>query len=88
MEETHDTATMTWGDFRRVFETEYRTVDQVHEKIQEFINLKQGMSTVKEYSEGVFSSIQLSCEVCTRDSEYSQVEKREICSQVEVRNSP
>lgn len=50
MEETHDTTVMTWGEFRQEFEAEYRTEDQVHEKVQEFISLQQGSSTVKEYS--------------------------------------
>ncbi|XP_031277911.1 uncharacterized protein LOC116136343 isoform X2 [Pistacia vera] len=50
MEDTHDIASMTWGDFRRLFETEYGMVDRVHEKTQEFINLQQGTSSVKEYS--------------------------------------
>ncbi|XP_031250164.1 uncharacterized protein LOC116108019 [Pistacia vera] len=49
MEDTHEIAVMTWGEFRRLFEAEYRTVDRVHEKIQEFIGLQQGTGTVKEY---------------------------------------
>ncbi|XP_031258279.1 uncharacterized protein LOC116116325 [Pistacia vera] len=50
MEDTHDIDVITWGEFRRLFEAECRTVDRVHEKIQEFISLKQGSSTLKEYS--------------------------------------
>lgn len=33
-----------------MFKVEYRTVDQLHEKIQEFISLQQGANSVKEYS--------------------------------------
>ena len=40
MEETHDLAPMTWEEFKGLFEAEYRTEDRVHEKVQEFINLK------------------------------------------------
>ena len=41
---------MTWEEFRQEFEAEYRTEDQIHEKVQEFISLQQGSSAVKEYS--------------------------------------
>ncbi|XP_031253149.1 uncharacterized protein LOC116111086, partial [Pistacia vera] len=56
MEETHDVATMSWGDFRRLFEAEYRTADRMHEKIQEFFSLRQVISLVKEHSFG-FNSL-------------------------------
>ena len=48
--ETEDISTMTWADFKRVFDAEYRTADMIAVKTQEFVSLQQGTGSVKEYS--------------------------------------
>ena len=41
---------MTWVEFRRLFDAEYRGTEMMYEKAQEFIELVQGPSSVKEYA--------------------------------------
>jgi len=50
VKETRNVDLMTWKDFRRVFEAQYRTADVVAVKVQEFISLQQGEGSVKDYS--------------------------------------
>ena len=41
---------MTWAEFRRLFDAEYRGTEMMYEKAQEFIDLTQGSDSVKEYA--------------------------------------
>ena len=41
---------MTWAEFRRLFDAEYRDTEMMYAKAQEFIDLIQGSDSVKEYA--------------------------------------
>ena len=41
---------MTWARFRQLFDAEYRSLEVIYAKAQEFIDLAQGSSSVKEYA--------------------------------------
>ncbi|XP_031258573.1 uncharacterized protein LOC116116661 [Pistacia vera] len=49
MEQTHNIATLTWDDFKMLFDAEYMTAYMLFVKTQEFMNLQQGSKIVKEY---------------------------------------
>ena len=49
MVSVHDAATMTWDQFRELFEAKYFTAAAHAAKKKEFINLKQGDMSVEEY---------------------------------------
>ena len=49
MSGVHAAATLTWTEFRRLFEMKYLTSSAHKEKRKEFVNLKQGDQSVDEY---------------------------------------
>ncbi|XP_031261164.1 uncharacterized protein LOC116119363 [Pistacia vera] len=50
IEHTHVTSALSWNEFKRLFEVEYRLADMLSVKTQEFTELKQGNMTVREYA--------------------------------------
>ncbi|XP_031273899.1 uncharacterized protein LOC116132386 [Pistacia vera] len=50
MEHTYVTSNLSWNEFKRLFEAEYRSADMLSVKTQEFTELKQGNMTVREYA--------------------------------------
>ncbi|XP_031288202.1 uncharacterized protein LOC116146909 [Pistacia vera] len=50
MEHTYVTSALSWNEFKRLFEAEYRSADMLSVKTQEFTELKKGNMTVREYA--------------------------------------
>lgn len=48
--ETVRITNVTWADFRKLFEAEYKTTTMNYLRAQKFINLTQGNNIVKNYS--------------------------------------
>ncbi|XP_031258857.1 uncharacterized protein LOC116116967 [Pistacia vera] len=50
MEHTYVTSALSWNEFKRLFEAEYRSADMLSVKTQDFTELKQGNMTVREHA--------------------------------------
>ncbi|XP_031282091.1 uncharacterized protein LOC116140625 [Pistacia vera] len=56
MEHTYVVSALSWSEFKRLFEAEYRSADMISTKTQEFTKLKQGNMKVRE-SATMFNSL-------------------------------